>query len=665
MSHDQQPPAADTEMIGSVLSERYRILDVIGDGGMGRVYAAEHVTLRRKLAIKVLKPELARVEGNVERFLQEARAASTIAHPNVVDILDFGRVPGGPVYFVMEFLEGEDLAMLLRRQIRLPWPRVQQIVLQVVRGLHAAHKCGVIHRDMKPANIYLVRRPDGSESVKLLDFGIAKWVSPDGLGSLTGEGSVFGTARYMSPEQASGLPVDGRSDVYAVGVFTYEMLTGRPPFDSDNFMRVATQHINEPILPPRDMAPDAGISEIVEALVMRALAKNPADRYPSMAELEAAILGASYDSTVAIHNPLGAGGMDRTTVYDTRHTPEPRPSRSAERAPAALAMFPDATVVKATPLRTTAARARAGAARQIPAPAPAPAPAPPQPPVPAALATRDAAPAPSPLIMRPREHDPDYDVVPSRESNTGEFLLPTLPAGMDRPPSEPVEHRTLPPVNWSGGNPSTAENHARGEGAETHEFALNVPRREVSRNWLVITISAIALALVWVGGATWFFLFDDEQETAPEVHPTVVQDEPRPIAAPERAKPQPPQAKIEPPAEPPKIARNEPPRRDPPIQRAPERPRATLDVLGDRDLGRGFARASAAIHECGERHGAITGTGFDITFDVSDGRATTVDVQRPHNVTYLGRCVAEAVQKKARFAKARQPTTGVKRHVRF
>ena len=524
---------ADAEMNGSVLAERYRILHMIGDGGMGRVYAGEHVTLRRKLAIKVLKSELNRVEANVERFLQEARAASTIAHPNVVDILDFGRVPGGPVYFVMEFLEGEDLAMLLRRQPRLPWSRVQQIVLQVARGLHAAHLCGVIHRDMKPANIFLVRRPDGSEHVKLLDFGIAKWVHSDGLGSITGQGSVFGTARYMSPEQASGLPVDGRSDIYALGVLMYEMLTGRVPFEGDNFMRVATQHINEPIVPLRAVAPDAGISEIVEALVMRALAKNPAERYPSMAEFEAAVLGASFESTVAIPNPLGAGGVDRTTVYDTR--------RAQHRAqPVAEPELDEATVVKPTPLRSSASvRARSAARAPVPMPSPV-------------LAPRNVAPAPapSPLIMHHREREPD--VVPNRDVNTGEFLRPSLPTGIDRPSAEPIEHRTLPPVNWNGGNPSTAENHPRGEGAETHEFALNVPRREVSRNWLVITISAIALALVWAGGATWFFLFDDEEETSPAVHPTVVADEPRQVAVAQSARAEPP--KVEPPEAPPKLA---------------------------------------------------------------------------------------------------------------
>jgi len=335
----------EAEVIGSVLSERYRLLHIVGDGGMGRVYAAEHVTLRRKLAIKVLKPELARVEANVERFLQEARAASMIAHPNVVDILDFGRIPGGPVFFVMEFLDGEDLAGLLRRQPRLPWLRAQQIALQVVRGLHAAHKCGVIHRDMKPANIFLVRRPDHGELVKLLDFGIAKVVRHDGMGSITGQGSVFGTARYMSPEQASGLPVDGRSDVYAVGILLYEMLTGRVPFEGDNFMRVATQHINEPIRPLREAAPDAGIGEVVDGLVMRALAKRPDDRYPSMAEFEAAILGASFDSTVAIHNPLVAADVDRTAIYDTRRAAEP-----VERGGARVVAM-DATVVRPHPSR--------------------------------------------------------------------------------------------------------------------------------------------------------------------------------------------------------------------------------------------------------------------------------------------------------------------------
>lgn len=335
-----------SDLIGSVLSDRYRIVGIVGDGGMGRVYAAEHVTLRRKLAIKVLKPELAQHEANVERFLQEARAASMIAHPNVVDILDFGQIPGGPVFFAMEFLEGEDLSELLRRLGRLPWPRVQPILLQVVRGLAAAHQCGVIHRDMKPANIFLVQRGDAIDQVKLLDFGIAKVTLRDRPGRLTGEGSVFGTARYMSPEQAAGLPVDARSDVYAVGILAYEMLSGRVPFDSDNFMRVATQHMNDPVPPLRSMQPD--VDPIVDSLVMRALAKGLEDRYPSMAELEAAILAASFEATVAIANPLSLDALDRTTIYDPRRAAAPPAVASRSLAPAPA----DATVVRPRPRRS-------------------------------------------------------------------------------------------------------------------------------------------------------------------------------------------------------------------------------------------------------------------------------------------------------------------------
>jgi hypothetical protein len=421
-------------------------------------------------------------------------------------------------------------------------------------------------------------------------------------------------------------------------------------------MRVATQHINEPILPPRDMAPDAGIGDVVEGLVMRALAKNPNDRYPSMAEFEAAILGASFESTVAIHNPLGADALDRTTVYDTRRaqTPVPRP---ADRAPAQVASFSDETVVKPTPMRSSASRARATRRAAEPEPVPA------QPPVSPAFAPRGAANPPSPLIVRP-EHEPDRSAAPRRPADTGEFLHPVLPTGLDHPGSEPVEQRTLPPVNWTGGNPSTAENHSRGEGAETHEFALHVPRREVSRNWLVITISAIALALVWAGGATWFFLFSDEQPDEPEVHPTVVKDEPRPIAVPEPPRPVPAKTEPAPPADPPKDPPRFEPSREPQAHRAP--PRGDVpDALGGRDLERGFGRAAAAIRECGATHGAIDGTGFELTFDVNEGRAVNVSVQRPHDVTPLGRCVAAAVQGRAKFTKARQPTTGVKRRVRF
>ncbi|EDM78067.1 serine/threonine protein kinase [Plesiocystis pacifica SIR-1] len=258
---------------------------------MGRVYLGEHVTLRKRVAIKVLKQEFCHDRTNVERFLQEARAASMIRHENIVDIMDFGQVPGGSVFFVMELLEGSDLSDLLKEGGALPWMRTRNILLQVVRALKAAHESGIIHRDMKPANVYLIKRSSATDYVKVLDFGIAK--VDDSTSGLTRTGAVFGTAGYMAPEQACGDPVDSRTDVYAVGCMMFEMLTGRLPFPGTNFMRVLTQHMNEPAPLPRDVAPNADISDEVERIIMTALEKNQEDRFRDMAALEQAIAQAN------------------------------------------------------------------------------------------------------------------------------------------------------------------------------------------------------------------------------------------------------------------------------------------------------------------------------------------------------------------------------------
>jgi serine/threonine-protein kinase len=198
--------AAEPDLVGTVLADRYRIVKSLGDGGMGRVYLAEQTTLHKKLAIKVLKHEHCRDRSHVERFLQEARAASMIAHENIVSIIDFGAVPGGSVFFAMEYLEGEDLSETLKREGRMLWPRVRDIAMQVVQALAAAHARSVIHRDLKPANCFLIKHADGSDYVKLLDFGIAKVLDPEmsSADGLTRTGAVFGTAKYMAPEQASG-----------------------------------------------------------------------------------------------------------------------------------------------------------------------------------------------------------------------------------------------------------------------------------------------------------------------------------------------------------------------------------------------------------------------------------------------------------------------------
>nr|WP_255216036.1 serine/threonine-protein kinase [Pseudenhygromyxa sp. WMMC2535] len=296
------------------MADRYKVVSVIGDGGMGKVYLGEHVTLRKKVAIKVLKQEFCHDRTNVERFLQEARAASMIRHENIVDIMDFGQVPGGSVFFVMELLEGGDLSDLLKQVGRLPWLRTRNVLLQVVRALRAAHDAGIIHRDMKPANVFLIDRSGFTDYAKVLDFGIAK-VDDQGTG-LTRTGAVFGTAGYMAPEQACGDPVDARTDVYAVGCMMYEMLTGRLPFPGTNFMRVLTQHMNEPPPPPRDVAPDADISDEVETIILTALSKKAEDRFASMADFERAIAQANGEvATVPPQNRPRTS--DGTVVLDT------------------------------------------------------------------------------------------------------------------------------------------------------------------------------------------------------------------------------------------------------------------------------------------------------------------------------------------------------------
>ena len=303
----QQPP----DILGTVLADRYKVISVLGDGGMGRVYLGEHVTLRKKVAIKILKQEFCHDRTNVERFLQEARAASMVRHENIVDIMDFGQAPGGSVFFVMELLEGSDLSQLLKEIGRLPWLRTRNILLQVVRALRAAHENGIIHRDMKPGNVFLISRSSATDFVKVLDFGIAK-VEDQSTQGLTRTGAVFGTAGYMAPEQACGDPVDARTDVYAVGCMMFELLTGRLPFPGNNFMRVLTQHMNEPPPSPREVAPDADISDEVETIILTSLSKKASDRFPDMSALEKAI--AQANGEVATIPPTNRPRTNKGTV---------------------------------------------------------------------------------------------------------------------------------------------------------------------------------------------------------------------------------------------------------------------------------------------------------------------------------------------------------------
>ncbi|MDC0720214.1 serine/threonine protein kinase [Nannocystis bainbridge] len=296
-------PAAP-DLTGTLLLDRYCLLRKLGVGGMGTVYEAEHVTIKKRCAIKILNPEFAHRSELVERFLQEARAASMIGHENVVEITDFGATPTGSVFFVMEMLVGEDLSETIKRSAPLPWSRVAGITMQICRALQAAHDKGIIHRDMKPENCYRIERSGNPDFIKVLDFGIAKLTAEDGSsGRLTSTGMIFGTPTYMSPEQAQGERVDHRSDVYAVGVILYELVTGKVPFTADNFMGILTKHMFEEPPAPSEAAPEAGVLPEVEALILKAMQKDRGLRFQSLRELMDAILDVGTDAAPVLVVP--------------------------------------------------------------------------------------------------------------------------------------------------------------------------------------------------------------------------------------------------------------------------------------------------------------------------------------------------------------------------
>ena len=278
-------------LIGQTIGN-YLVTQKLGEGGMGSVYLAEHPSIGKKVALKVLHSEFSTNQEIAARFFNEAKAVNDIGHPNIVDIVDFGIIQAGVhreqlVYFIMEYLGGATLSQLIRAESPLPPERALGIALQTADALAASHRCGIVHRDLKPDNIILQQRGRERDFVKLLDFGIAKLTSDQPGSSRTRTGIVMGTPAYMSPEQCEGRGnIDHRTDIYALGIVLYEMLVGRVPFIGEGYGEILVQHLTQPPVPPsqyRMMNPH------LEAVVMKALEKRADFRYPNMDEMMRAL----------------------------------------------------------------------------------------------------------------------------------------------------------------------------------------------------------------------------------------------------------------------------------------------------------------------------------------------------------------------------------------
>jgi tRNA A-37 threonylcarbamoyl transferase component Bud32 len=286
--------ASDDSLIGQLLGERYRVKSLLGRGGMGCVYRVEHELMKKELALKLLHPELGRIEEVALRFAREAEAAARLDHPNIIRVTDFGRTAEGLPYLVMELLDGVVLADLIRpkggRRERLPLERALLLIDQVLAALESAHAAGVVHRDLKPENIVLTGA--GHTTVKLLDFGIAKITDGSQSGeALTQAGVVFGTPEYLSPEQALGEEADRRADLYATGVMLFEMLAGRRPFEAESRLALLSQHLTQD--PPSLASVGVAAPARVEAVLRRALAKKREERYADATQMRRALADAS------------------------------------------------------------------------------------------------------------------------------------------------------------------------------------------------------------------------------------------------------------------------------------------------------------------------------------------------------------------------------------
>jgi eukaryotic-like serine/threonine-protein kinase len=329
------------DRVGTTLGS-YRLVEVIGRGGMGSVYRAEHVRLPgREVALKLLRADYAQRKDSVARFIREAQSVNRIRHRNIVDVTDIAELDDGTTFIIMELLEGDSLGKLLRKKGALTPARTLNLLMQICDGLAAAHDKDIVHRDLKPDNIFVSSDADGSDLIKLLDFGVAKLLTghASDVSVHTVAGSVIGTPAFMSPEQAGGLQVDARSDLYSLGAIMYEMFSGKPPFSGKSFGEFVRKHLNENPRPLRHTQGGAQTDPRIEAIVMRCLEKNPARRYQSALELRAEL----YEVYAALETHTGQFSAPEPPAG---HAPPPHAAYAEApggglAGPAALTYTPD------------------------------------------------------------------------------------------------------------------------------------------------------------------------------------------------------------------------------------------------------------------------------------------------------------------------------------
>ncbi len=357
------PAFEPRSLIGATLDDRYELVAHLATGGMGAVFRARHVHLRKDVAVKVLRPDLTSSAEIVERFRREAEIASALEHDNIVRVTDFGRSSEGYLFLVMELLTGESLFDRLRREGFLPPEEAVSVLWQVCAGLEAAHALGVVHRDLKPENVYLARTGSGREVAKILDFGIAKIADPSS-GSATQAGIVVGTPEYLSPEQAMGTPIDARADVYAVGLIAWRTLAGRHPFKAEEPRALLMMQATRPVPPLTETRPDLSAYPALVAAVARACAKEPRERQQTAEALKDELAAALGHAFIL---PPGATPSPSSPSLSTFPAPAPReplPARSWGVAHATVEIAPALERLPAAARAMAWTRARLGALRR-------------------------------------------------------------------------------------------------------------------------------------------------------------------------------------------------------------------------------------------------------------------------------------------------------------